>query len=148
MLLGEGARSRGERLQALRSARVSREESAVVAERLRIARDLHDVLAHSLSGITVQAGVGLHLMDREPEAARRALVEIREASRDALDEVRDVLGVLRAGGEARRRGTRAGGWRPSSTVRGPTVSRCTPRVSRRRCRSWSRPSCTGRCRRR
>ncbi|WP_156043647.1 sensor histidine kinase [Cellulomonas sp. URHE0023] len=98
MLLGEGARGRGERLQALRAARASREESAVVAERLRIARELHDVLAHSLSGITVQAGVGLHLMDREPGAARRALVEIRDASRDALDEVRDVLGVLRADG--------------------------------------------------
>ncbi|GIG22068.1 hypothetical protein Cch01nite_27920 [Cellulomonas chitinilytica] len=102
MLLGEGARGRGERMQALRAARVSREESAVAAERLRIARELHDVLAHSLSGITVQAGVGLHLMDREPEAARRALVEIRDASRDALDEVRDVLGVLRADGEAPR----------------------------------------------
>ncbi|WP_456845488.1 sensor histidine kinase [Cellulomonas sp. P5_C6] len=102
MLLGEGARGRAERVQAVRAARVSREESAAAAERLRIARELHDVLAHSLSGITVQAGVGLHLMDREPEAARRALVEIREASRDALDEVRDVLGVLRADGEAPR----------------------------------------------
>ncbi|WP_456824859.1 sensor histidine kinase [Cellulomonas sp. P5_E12] len=102
MLLGEGARGRTERMQAVRAARVSRQESAVAAERLRIARELHDVLAHSLSGITVQAGVGLHLMDREPEAARRALVEIREASRDALDEVRDVLGVLRADGEAPR----------------------------------------------
>jgi signal transduction histidine kinase len=102
MLLGEGARGRTERMRALRAARVSREESAVAAERLRIARELHDVLAHSLSGITVQAGVGLHLMDREPEAARRALLEIREASRDALDEVRDVLGVLRADGEAPR----------------------------------------------
>ncbi|WP_421734569.1 sensor histidine kinase [Cellulomonas sp.] len=105
MLLGEGARGRGERMQALRAARLSREESAVAAERLRIARELHDVLAHSLSGITVQAGVGLHLMDREPEAARRALVEIREASRDALDEVRDVLGILRADGEAPREPT-------------------------------------------
>lgn len=102
MLVGEGARGRGERMQALRAARLSREESAVAAERLRIARELHDVLAHSLSGITVQAGVGLHLMDREPDAARRALVEIREASRDALDEVRDVLGILRADGEAPR----------------------------------------------
>jgi signal transduction histidine kinase len=102
MLLGEGARSRGERMQAVRAARLSREESAVAAERLRIARELHDVLAHSLSGITVQAGVGLHLMDREPEAARRALTEIRDASRDALDEVRDVLGVLRSEGEAPR----------------------------------------------
>ncbi len=99
MLLGEGARGRGERMQALRAARLSREESVVAAERLRIARELHDVLAHSLSGITVQAGVGLHLMDREPEAARRALVEIRDASKNALDEVRDVLGVLRADGE-------------------------------------------------
>ena len=102
MLLGEGARGRAERMQALRAARASRQESAVAAERLRIARELHDVLAHSLSGITVQAGVGLHLMDREPEAARRALTEIREASRDALDEVREVLGVLRADGEAPR----------------------------------------------
>jgi signal transduction histidine kinase len=102
MLVGEGARGRAERMQALRAARASREESAVAAERLRIARELHDVLAHSLSGITVQAGVGLHLMDREPEAARRALVEIREASRDALDEVRDVLGILRTDGEVPR----------------------------------------------
>ncbi|MBO3101563.1 sensor histidine kinase [Cellulomonas fengjieae] len=102
MLLGEGARGRAERMRALRAARASREESAVAAERLRIARELHDVLAHSLSGITVQAGVGLHLMDREPEAARRALTEIREASKDALDEVREVLGVLRADGEAPR----------------------------------------------
>ena len=105
MLLGEGARGRTERMQALRAVRVSRQESAVAAERLRIARELHDVLAHSLSGITVQAGVGLHLMDREPEAARRALTEIREASRDALDEVREVLGVLRADGEAPREPT-------------------------------------------
>ena len=102
MLLGEGARGRAERVQAVRAARASREESAVAAERLRIARELHDVLAHSLSGITVQAGVGLHLMDREPEAARRALTEIRVASRDALDEVREVLGVLRSEGEAPR----------------------------------------------
>lgn len=102
MLLGEGARGRRERMQAVRAARMSREESAVAAERLRIARELHDVLAHSLSGITVQAGVGLHLMDREPEAARQALVEIRDASRDALDEVREVLGILRAEGEAPR----------------------------------------------
>ncbi|MEZ0448457.1 sensor histidine kinase [Cellulomonas sp. ICMP 17802] len=107
MLLGEGARGRRERMQALRAARASREESAVAAERLRIARELHDVLAHSLSGITVQAGVGLHLMDREPEAARQALVEIRDASRDALDEVRDVLGILRAEGEAPREPARS-----------------------------------------
>ncbi|WP_426592921.1 sensor histidine kinase [Cellulomonas sp. McL0617] len=101
-VLGEGARGRRERMRALSVARESREEAAVAAERLRIARELHDVLAHSLSAITVQAGVGLHLMDREPEQARKALGAIRDTSRDALDEVREVLGVLRAQGEAPR----------------------------------------------
>lgn len=99
-LLGEGARGRGERVRAVQAARVSREEAAAAAERLRIARELHDVLAHSLSAITVQAGVGLHLMDREPERAREALRNIRTTSVDALDEVRQVLGILRAEGES------------------------------------------------
>ena len=98
-LLGEGARGRSERMRAVQSARVSREEAAATAERLRIARELHDVLAHSLSAISVQAGVGLHLMDREPERARDALRNIRTTSVDALDEVREVLGILRAEGE-------------------------------------------------
>jgi signal transduction histidine kinase len=53
------------------------------------------VLAHSLSSITVQAGVGLHLAADRPEAATEALETIREASREALDEVRTVLGILR-----------------------------------------------------
>lgn len=99
-LLGDAARGRGERVRAVQAARVSREEAAATAERLRIARELHDVLAHSLSAITVQAGVGLHLMDREPERARDALRNIRSTSVDALDEVRQVLGILRAEGEA------------------------------------------------
>lgn len=98
-LLGEGLRGRGERMRAVQAARVSREEAAATAERLRIARELHDVLAHSLSGISVQAGVGLHLMDREPEQAREALRRIRATSVEALDEVREVLGILRAEGE-------------------------------------------------
>ncbi|WP_159792706.1 sensor histidine kinase [Puerhibacterium puerhi] len=76
-----------------------RQRTAVAAERLRIAREMHDVLAHSLSAITVQAGVGLHLLDRDPAQARTALTNIRDTSRQALDEVRLVLGVVRAGGE-------------------------------------------------
>ncbi|MFP3713359.1 sensor histidine kinase [Puerhibacterium sp. TATVAM-FAB25] len=76
-----------------------RQRTAVAAERLRIAREMHDVLAHSLSAITVQAGVGLHLLDRDPGQARTALANIRDTSRQALDEVRLVLGVVRAGGE-------------------------------------------------
>jgi signal transduction histidine kinase len=98
-----GVRGRVARMAALRAARHEREVNAVTAERLRIARELHDVLAHSLSAITVQAGVGLHLLDRDPEQARAALTAIRATSRESLDEVRAVLGIVRAeGGEAPR----------------------------------------------
>lgn len=58
------------------------------------------MLAHSLSQINVQAGVGLHLMERQPEQASAALASIKETSKQALDEVRAVLGVLRAEGGA------------------------------------------------
>jgi len=69
-------------------------------ERLRIAQELHDVLAHNISMINVQAGVGLHLMDNRPEQAREALAAIKTASSEALREVRAVLGVLRPEEEA------------------------------------------------
>jgi signal transduction histidine kinase len=69
-------------------------------ERLRMARELHDVLGHHLSLINVQAGVGLHLMDAQPEQAREALTAIKSASAEALREVRSVLGVLRPQEEA------------------------------------------------
>jgi len=65
-------------------------------ERLRIAQELHDVLAHNISLINVQAGVALHLIDERPEQARIALAAIKDASKDALGELRSVLGVLRA----------------------------------------------------
>jgi signal transduction histidine kinase len=77
-----------------------RRVSVAQAERVRIARELHDVLAHSLSQINVQAGVGLHLMDRQPDKARDAQASIKETSKSALDEVRSVLGMLRAEGAA------------------------------------------------
>src|SRR5258708_3807088 len=64
-------------------------------ERLRIARELHDVLGHNISLISVQAGVALHLMDQQPEQARIALSVIKDASKDALRELRSVLDVLR-----------------------------------------------------
>jgi signal transduction histidine kinase len=68
-------------------------------ERLGIARELHDVVAHSLSLINVQAGVALELMDRRPEQVRTALTAIKEASRDALVDVQSVLDSLRRPGE-------------------------------------------------
>ncbi|MET9890617.1 sensor histidine kinase [Streptomyces sp. NPDC006465] len=88
------ARDRAERAQA---ARRRADE-----ERLRIARELHDVLAHSISVINVQAGVGLALLDSDPEQARTALTTIKAASKEALGEVRQVLDTLRAPGEAPR----------------------------------------------
>ncbi len=103
VLVANGARERRARFAEARAAAArslaERQQTAVAAERLRIARELHDVLAHSLSAITVQAGVGLHLLDREPEQARAALTNIRATSTDALDEVRSVLGIVRAGSD-------------------------------------------------
>lgn len=64
-------------------------------ERLRIAREVHDVLSHSISMINVQAGVAVHLLDSQPEQARTALVAIKQASKDALRDLRATLGVLR-----------------------------------------------------
>jgi signal transduction histidine kinase len=97
LALGAGAFVRARRVRDREEARrqADRQRAAIEEERLRIARELHDVLAHSLSSITVQAGVGLHLAHDRPEAATEALETIRTASRAALDEVRGVLGVLR-----------------------------------------------------
>ncbi|HEV3378577.1 MAG TPA: sensor histidine kinase [Thermoleophilaceae bacterium] len=64
-------------------------------ERLRIAREVHDVVAHSMVAINVQAGVAAHLLDRDTEQARDALMQIKRTSGDALDDLRATLGVLR-----------------------------------------------------
>jgi signal transduction histidine kinase len=69
--------------------------SAVAEERLRIARELHDVVAHSMSVIAVQAGYGQYVIDASPTGAREALGAIQATSRDALEEMRRMLGVLR-----------------------------------------------------
>ena len=94
--IGEGMRTRREHFEDYRREFAQRKQTEVQAERVRIARELHDVLAHSLSQINVQASVGLHLMDKQPERAAEALASIKETSKTALDEVRSVLGVLRA----------------------------------------------------
>jgi len=64
-------------------------------ERQRIARDLHDVVGHALTTVTVQAGVAAHLLGSDPDSARRALEEIVQASGQALRDVRGIVGVLR-----------------------------------------------------
>lgn len=93
--VGEALRNRRERYREIARTVAARREAAAEAERLRIARELHDVLAHSLSQISVQAGVGLHLFDTRPEKARESLEAIKTTSGQALEEVRGVLGFLR-----------------------------------------------------
>jgi signal transduction histidine kinase len=70
-------------------------QSSVAEERLQIARELHDIVAHSLSVIAIQSGVGGHVLDMQPEEARKALAAVESTSRSALEELRRVLEVLR-----------------------------------------------------
>ncbi|WP_253259759.1 sensor histidine kinase [Subtercola boreus] len=100
VLVGEAIRTRTHRVAQFQAAVRRRREEAAQAERERIARELHDVLAHSLSQINVQAAMGLHLIDAHPEKAREALGNIKTTSKTALDEVRGVLGFLRSEGAA------------------------------------------------
>lgn len=98
----ELVRVRREQWSRERSERAAAARRRADEERLRIARELHDVLAHSISVINVQAGVGLALLDTDPEQARTALTTIKAASKEALGEVRQVLDTLRAPGAAPR----------------------------------------------
>ena len=95
----EGIRLQRQRAAALTYAREQEVLRRVSEERLRIAHDLHDVIAHSIAVINVQANTALHLMDRQPERARSALTTINEVSKQALAEVRTTLGILRQPGE-------------------------------------------------
>ncbi|MCA2218758.1 sensor histidine kinase [Jidongwangia harbinensis] len=104
--LGEVARVRRAYLEAVLEradrAERSREEEArrrVVEERLRIARELHDVVAHHIAMINVQAGVAAHVLGDQPDQARNSMAEVRRAARTVLEELSTVLGVLRAPGD-------------------------------------------------
>ncbi|MFE1771959.1 sensor histidine kinase [Streptomyces sp. NPDC059008] len=100
--LSELVRVRRQQIAEARAERAAAERRRADEERLRIARELHDVLAHSISVINVQAGVGLALLDSDPEQARTALTTIKAASKEALGEVRQVLDALRTPGDAPR----------------------------------------------
>ncbi|MFD7922015.1 sensor histidine kinase [Streptomyces sp. NPDC059740] len=102
LAVSEFARVRREQRAQKRAERAAAERRRADEERLRIARELHDVLAHSISVINVQAGVGLALLDTDPEQTRAALTTIRDAGKEALGEVRQVLATLRAPGSAPR----------------------------------------------
>jgi signal transduction histidine kinase len=92
VLLGGSVRGR----RAERAALEERVRRQVAEERVRIARDLHDSVAHGLASISVQAGVGAHVFDERPEDARAALVAVKQASGAALDELRATLSMLRS----------------------------------------------------
>ncbi|MFD8354114.1 sensor histidine kinase [Streptomyces coelicoflavus] len=100
--LAELARARRDQWARERAERAQAARRRADEERLRIARELHDVLAHSISVINVQAGVGLALLDTDPEQARSALTTIKDQSKEALGEVRQVLDTLRTPGDAPR----------------------------------------------
>src|SRR5688572_14163926 len=83
-------------LEANQEAQAQR---AVAEERLRIARELHDVVAHAMSVVAVQSGVGAHVIDTDPAEAKRILENVKASSRMALNEMRRLLGVLRDEGD-------------------------------------------------
>src|SRR6201995_1112361 len=95
----EAVRLRSERRTVTRAAQELDERRQASEERLRMARDLHDVIGHNISLISVQAAVGLDLMDSDPDQARAALAAIKTVSREALDELRSMLAALRQTGE-------------------------------------------------
>jgi signal transduction histidine kinase len=104
MWWGEAVRARRAYVAELRDraerAERTREEEArrrVDEERLRIARELHDVVSHTIGVISVQAGVAAHLLRRRPDKAAESLDAIRQASDEALGELHAMLGVLRDG---------------------------------------------------
>jgi signal transduction histidine kinase len=87
--------------------------TAVTEERLRIARELHDVVAHSMTVVAVQAGFGEYVFDHEPAQARQALGAIQHVTRDALADMQRLLGVLRQDGTAQPAGGRTGTAQPA-----------------------------------
>jgi signal transduction histidine kinase len=99
-IAGHNVRLRREKRAQEELTEQAETERAVSDERLRIARELHDVVAHAMSIVAVQAGVAAHVIDDQPDEAKRMLENVRATSSQALDEMRRLLGVLRGGDAA------------------------------------------------
>lgn len=84
------------RRESAAAAREEQRRDRAYQERLRTAQDVHDIIGHGLAAISMQAGVGLHVLDRSPEQAREVLKSIKASSQDALDELRSTLAVFRS----------------------------------------------------
>jgi signal transduction histidine kinase len=100
-LVGDGARVRGlytsaleERAALLERERTERARTAVLEERERIARELHDAVAHHVSVMVIQAGAGLRALEKRPDEARKALESVTESGRQALTDMRRMLSML------------------------------------------------------
>ena len=142
VVIGWGLFARARREQVLelheRAVRLEAEhrlriEQARDAERRRIAREMHDVLAHRVSLLSLHAGALEYRSDATPEEIAEAAGVIRGAARDALEELRQVIGVLRDGGEATRPSGRS--------RRSPTSRRSSRRAARRACGCAARSTC-------
>ena len=97
LAVSEAVRLRRAQIDERERAESEERQRRVGEQRLLLAQELHDVLAHNISLINVQASVALHLLDEQPEQARPALTTIKAASRDALHELRGALDLLRSG---------------------------------------------------
>jgi signal transduction histidine kinase len=100
LAVGDVIRSQREAMARAVAAREEETLRKVGEERLRIAREVHDVVAHTMVAINVQAGVAAHLIDADPDQARSALREIKATSGEALRDLRATLGVLRGDDDA------------------------------------------------
>lgn len=107
--------------EELRRSQAEARAHAVVGERVRIARELHDVVAHHVSVMGVQAAACRRVLDRDPAKARAALAAVEESARTAVDELRRMLGVLRARGHE-----------PDTVEPSPGISRVATVVERAR----------------
>ncbi|HEX4699940.1 MAG TPA: sensor histidine kinase [Actinomycetes bacterium] len=94
-VIAELARERSQRYAEMREGRQERSRRQASDERLRLAQELHDVLAHDVSLINVQASTALHLFDEDPGRARDALAAIKEVSHETLQELRATVSALR-----------------------------------------------------
>ena len=148
--MAELIRSRNQRAADAERTRAAELRRRASEERMQMARDLHDLVAHNISVINVQANTALHLMDRQPERARSALSTINDVSKQALVELRSVLGVLRDVDQGappaapawpgsaiwwtrpRRPGWRCGSRSPGRGPRCPPISISPPTGSSRR----------------
>jgi signal transduction histidine kinase len=106
--IGTRVRMRAERAAQLERERATDADRAVAEERTRIARELHDVVAHRVSLMTVQAGAAKTIVGDDPQAALQAMEAVEHAGREALDELRHLLGVLRPKAEGGSLGPQPG----------------------------------------